>query len=95
MTLEVAILQVKEGKEREFEMAFSLAKKIISSRKGYIKHEFQKCMETKGKYILLVTWESLEDHTQGFRKSKEYEEWKTLLHHFYDPLPTVEHFYKI
>lgn len=95
MILEVAVLLVKEGKERDFEMAFSKAKKIISSKKGYINHELQKCIEIKGKYLLLVKWESLEDHTAGFRKSKEYEEWKKLLHHFYDPFPTVEHFYKI
>jgi heme-degrading monooxygenase HmoA len=44
------------------------------------------------RYLLLVSWERLEDHTEGFRKSPEYEEWRRLLHHFYDPFPTVEHF---
>jgi heme-degrading monooxygenase HmoA len=49
-------------------------------------------MEVKGKYLLLVRWETLEDHTVGFRGSSKYQEWKKLLHHFYDPFPTVEHF---
>jgi heme-degrading monooxygenase HmoA len=60
--------------------------------KGYINHEIQKCMEDKNKYILFVRWNTLEDHTVGFRESEEYQEWKKLLHHFYEPFPTVEHY---
>jgi len=60
--------------------------------KGYISHELQKCMETPSRYILLVKWEILEDHTVGFRESEEYQKWKALLHHFYDPFPVVEHY---
>jgi heme-degrading monooxygenase HmoA len=39
-----------------------------------------------------VDWETLEDHTVGFRQSARYEEWRVLLHHFYEPFPVVEHF---
>ncbi|MDM5227345.1 antibiotic biosynthesis monooxygenase [Cytobacillus sp. NJ13] len=92
MILEAVMLQVKEGMEEEYELAFREASKIISSIKGYISHELQRCMEVKGKYLLLVKWESLEAHTVGFRQSKEYQEWKKQLHHFYDPFPAVEHF---
>jgi heme-degrading monooxygenase HmoA len=92
MILEAAMLQVKQGMDEEYEDAFRKASHIISSMKGYIDHELQKCMEVKGKYLLLVKWESLEDHTIGFRQTAEYQEWKKLLHHFYDPFPTVEHF---
>ncbi|WP_404328564.1 antibiotic biosynthesis monooxygenase family protein [Mesobacillus maritimus] len=92
MILEAVMLQVKQGKEKEYEEAFLEASKIISSMKGYISHELQRCIEVKGKYLLLVKWETLEDHTVGFRQSKEYREWKKQLHHFYDPFPTVEHF---
>ena len=63
---------VKEEKVAEFEPIFQEASKIISSMKGYISHELQKCMETKNRYILLVNWETLEDHTVGFRESDEY-----------------------
>ena len=95
MVLEGVMLQVKQGQEEEYEQAFSKASEIISSMKGYISHELQRCMEVKGKYLLLVKWETLEDHTIGFRQSKEYEEWKNQLHKFYDPFPTVEHFMKV
>ena len=92
MILEAVMLQVKEGMEGEYEVAFREASKIISSMKGYISHELQRCMEVKGKYLLLVKWETLDDHTVGFRQSKEYQVWKKQLHHFYDPFPIVEHF---
>ena len=59
---------------------------------GYIHHELKRCLEDSHKYVLLVKWETLEDHTIGFRGSAEYQEWKELSHHFYDPFPVVEHF---
>jgi len=92
MILEVAILNVRPGHGTEFEGAFSEAQKIISSMAGYISHDLQRCIEDQNKYILLVNWETMESHTIGFRESPEYLEWKRLLHHFYDPFPTVEHF---
>ncbi|MBG9585931.1 antibiotic biosynthesis monooxygenase family protein [Cytobacillus firmus] len=95
MILEAVMLQVKVGMEAEYEEAFRGASKIISSMKGYISHDLQRCMEVEGKYLLLVQWESLEDHTVGFRQSNEYQQWKKQLHHFYDPFPIVEHFEKV
>ena len=95
MILEAVMLQVKENMEAEYEAAFREASKIISSMNGYISHELHRCMEGKGKYVLLVRWETLEDHTVGFRQSNEYLEWKKQLHHFYDPFPTVEHFERV
>ncbi|OKL37810.1 antibiotic biosynthesis monooxygenase family protein [Domibacillus mangrovi] len=95
MILEAMIHHVKRGMEIEYEEAFRKASLIISSMNGYISHDLQRCMEVEGKYLLLVKWDSLEDHTIGFRESPEYQEWKQLLHHFYDPFPTVEHFEKV
>ena len=92
MILEVAILDVIAGRETQFETAFSDAQSIISSMKGYLSHELRRCLETRNRYILLVHWETLEDHTSGFRGSAGYQEWKRMLHHFYDPFPTVEHY---
>jgi heme-degrading monooxygenase HmoA len=54
-----------------------------------------KCLETEDKYLLIVRWQTLEDHTEGFRKNDKYTEWKNLLRHFYEPFPTVEHYKKI
>ena len=92
MILEVAILNVREGQSDEFEAAFIQASPLIASIPGYISLELQKCIETPYRYILLVQWETLEAHTIGFRQSPEYQDWKRLLHHFYYPFPTVEHF---
>ncbi|MBU7586035.1 MAG: antibiotic biosynthesis monooxygenase [Nostoc sp. TH1S01] len=92
MILEAVMLNVKTGTEQDFENAFKQASFLISSMNGYISHELHKCLEVSGKYLLLVKWETLEAHTSGFRGSPEYQEWKQLLHHFYEPFPIVEHF---
>lgn len=95
MILEAAILNVIPGKEARFEQDFAIAGQYIKAIKGYIKHSLNKCIEQPNKYILLVEWETLEDHTVGFRQSAEYQEWKKLLHHYYDPFPVVEHFEQV
>ncbi|AKJ27202.1 antibiotic biosynthesis monooxygenase family protein [Caldimonas brevitalea] len=92
MVLEVALLQVRPGQEAEFETAFRQAQLIISSMSGYLTHELQRCIERPNEYILLVRWQSLEAHEVGFRQSAEYQEWKRLLHHFYEPFPVVLHY---
>ena len=90
--LEVAMLDVRPGEEAAFEAAFAEASAIISSMPGYIRHSLQRRIEPPVRYLLLVEWETLEDHTVGFRGSPDYQRWKALLHHFYDPFPEVEHF---
>jgi heme-degrading monooxygenase HmoA len=95
MILETAILNIKKGMVLDFQKSFMKAQHIISSMKGYINHDLQKCIEIDNQYILLVSWENLEDHETGFRTSPEYQEWKKLLHHFYEPFPVVLHYNKI
>jgi heme-degrading monooxygenase HmoA len=90
--LEVAILNVRSGMSAAFEEAFRQASSIIAGMPGYLSHQLQRCVEVPDRYILLVDWETLEAHTIGFRGSPEYQDWKRLLHHFYDPFPTVEHY---
>lgn len=92
MILEVATLDVKPGTEADFEKTFAQAQKIIVAMRGYISHELRHCIERESRYLLLVNWQTLEDHTEGFRESAEYQQWRELLHHFYDPFPTVEHY---
>ncbi len=92
MVLEVAVLDVNHGQSQDFEAAFGQAQTILSSTKGYISHQLQKCLEKPNRYILLVNWQTRQDHTQGFRGSAAYQEWRRLLHHFYDPFPEVEHY---
>lgn len=92
MILEVVMLNIVPSREKEFEAAFEIASPIIASMNGYLWHQLQHCVEAQSRYLLLVQWRRLEDHTVGFRGSAEYQEWKKLLHHFYDPFPTVEHY---
>ena len=92
MILEVAILQIKKGLSKEFEISFNEAQKIIATINGYVSHQLKKCVEQEDKYILLVNWNTIEDHEVGFRKSPEYQDWKALLHHYYEPFPIVEHY---
>ena len=93
--LEVASLQVRAGEAQAFEAAFARAQAIISSMPGYQSHELQRCLERNDQYLLLVRWDTLEAHEVGFRKSPQYQDWKKLLHHFYDPFPTVLHYEKV
>jgi heme-degrading monooxygenase HmoA len=90
--VEQAVLDVKPGRESAFELAFAEAKTIIAAAPGFESLELLRCVERPARYLLLVSWARLEDHTEGFRQSPAYQDWKRLLHDFYDPFPTVEHY---
>jgi heme-degrading monooxygenase HmoA len=90
--VEHALLPVKAGQEAEFEAAFGQAREIIAGAAGFRSLTLSRCIERPGSYLLLVEWERLEDHTEGFRGSERFERWRALLHHFYAPTPMVEHF---
>ena len=92
MVLEVAILNIRTGESDRFEAAFLEAQKIVSVSPGYQRHELRRCLDAADRYLLLVWWDSLESHTEGFRRSPGYERWRALLHQFYDPFPAVEHY---
>jgi hypothetical protein len=92
--LEVAILNIKAVQSKEFEAAFAQAQSIIASMRGYISHQLRPCVENADQYILLVSWQTIEDHNVGFRESAEYQQWRDLLHNFYLPMPTVAHYEK-
>jgi heme-degrading monooxygenase HmoA len=90
--LEHAVLEVIPGEERRFEAAFGEAKSIISAMPGFRSLRLERCIEKPSRYVLLVEWERLEDHTEGFRGSPDYQRWRELLHHFYEPFPVVDHY---
>jgi heme-degrading monooxygenase HmoA len=89
---EHAILQVKAGLEQEFEQAMRKAAPLISASDGFRDLQVLPCLESPGRYLLLVRWDSVEAHEVGFRGSQRYLEWKALLHHFYEPFPVVQHY---
>lgn len=92
MILEVAPLFIRPGRATEFEAAFAQAQGILEGMPGCLSYELQRCLERPGEYLLLVRWESLEAHETGFRGSPQYQQWKRLLHHFYEPFPVVSHY---
>lgn len=92
MILEHAPLQVKPGHADEFEAAFAQARTIVSAMPGFRRLSLSRCVQRPDAYLLLVEWDTLKHHTEGFRGSDEYQQWRHLLHHFYDPFPTVEHY---
>ena len=92
MIIEHALLPVKAGREAAFERAFAEAEDIIAAMPGFVGLTLSRCLERPGTYLLLVEWDRLEDHTEGFRGSPEYQRWRALLHSFYDPFPAVEHY---
>ncbi|MEU9128943.1 antibiotic biosynthesis monooxygenase [Kitasatospora sp. NPDC048540] len=94
MILESALLDVRPGREDEFLAAFALARPLISVQPGFRSLELRRCLDQGrgSRFLLQVGWETLEDHTEGFRRSAEYATWRELLHHFYEPFPEVEHY---
>ena len=92
MILESAILSIKPGQGAAFESALRDALPLIQATPGFRGIEIRPCIEKTDRYLLLVSWEKLEDHTVGFRTSERYEKWRAALHHFYDPFPVVLHY---
>ena len=94
MITEHALLEVIAGQEDAFVEAMNKAKDLIAASPGFVSLRVERGVERPGCFLLLVEWERLEDHTEGFRGSPAYQEWRAALHHFYDPFPLVEHFEK-
>ncbi len=92
MIVEHAVLNVVQGEGPRFEEAFEIAQVIIASMPGFRTLRLERCIESPSRYLLLVEWDHLEDHTDGFRRSAQYQDWRRLLHHFYEPFPSVEHY---
>ena len=92
MILEHAVLEVKPGQHAAFEAAMKQAVPLIAASEGFHGIEVLPCLETPGRYLLLVKWESVEAHEVGFRGSDRYQQWKALLHGFYEPFPLVQHY---
>jgi len=92
MILELATVDIKQGTNKEFEEALEKAQFVISKSKGYVGHQFQKCIEQDNRYVLLIRWETLEDHTKGFRESELFKEWRALIGPYFQNPPFVQHY---
>lgn len=92
MVLEIATVDIMQGTNKEFEEALQKAQSVISQSHGYIGHQFQKCMEQANRYVLLIRWETLDDHTKGFRESELFKEWRALIGPYFETPPFVQHY---
>jgi len=92
VVLEHALLPVRPGEEERFEASFARARPLLEVTPGCLGLTLSRSLESPSTYLLLVEWESVEAHSEGFRGSERYGRWRELLHHFYDPFPVVEHF---
>ncbi len=92
MVLELARIDIKENTNQEFESALEIAKGVISQSKGFQKISVKKCIEQANRYILLIEWDTLEDHTVGFRESDLFKEWRALIGPFFLEPPLVQHY---
>ena len=90
--IEHALLSVRAGSEAAFEAAVAEARPLIEASPGFISLEIRRPTGTGQAYLLLVKWRSVEDHRDGFRQSERYQQWRSLLHPFYDPIPEVSYF---
>ncbi len=92
MILEVATLSIAAGQRAQFEAAFAQARRIISAMPGFVSHQLHRCIETEGRYLLLVQWLTVEHHMLGFRQSPQFTQWRALLGPFFATAPAVEHY---
>jgi heme-degrading monooxygenase HmoA len=92
MIIEFAQLTIRPGSEPQFEAVFPAAIKVLAASKGYVSHDLQRSIETPNRYALLVRWQTLEDHTVGFRGSAAFTQWRGYVGPFFESPPVVEHF---
>ncbi len=92
LIVEHALLHIKPAQSAAFESAMKQAKPLIATSPGFIAIEVRPAAEVLDTYLLIVKWESIAAHRDGFRKSERYLKWKALLHHFYEPMPEVSYF---
>lgn len=93
MIVEVADFRVAPEKRAEFQSAMTgAARRLLSQTKGYLGHEILSCVESPDRVLLLVRWQTLEDHTVGFRQSPAFTEWRAAIGPYFAQPPQVEHF---
>ena len=95
MVLERAQFRITPGREDEFEQAFAQAGLLLAGSHGFLGATLSRGVESASTYLLLVEWETLEDHTVGFRESPAFGEWRGLIGHLFDGAPDVEHFVQV
>jgi heme-degrading monooxygenase HmoA len=93
MILELADIRIQPGQNAAFEEAIQRGvRDVISKAKGFEGFKINKGIESPERYVLQIFWESLEDHTVGFRQSEAFTQWRAIVGPFFATPPVVEHF---
>jgi heme-degrading monooxygenase HmoA len=93
MILEIADIRIHAGRNAEFDAAIQRGLETVASRaKGYRSHRVMRGIESPDRYMLMIWWETLEDHTVGFRGSPLFADWRAIVGPFFATPPSVEHF---
>jgi heme-degrading monooxygenase HmoA len=91
MVLEHAVITVRDGASQEFEAAVRQARAVIAASPGFVSLSLHRGVEAPDRYLLLVEWETLDDHIVGFRQSDRFTEWRALIGPFFESPPMVDH----
>ena len=93
MILEHADIRIDPAQASAFEEAIERgARSVISNAKGFQGFQVNRSIESPGRYLLTIDWDTLEDHTVGFRGSPAFAEWRAIVGPFFVAPPVVEHF---
>ncbi|HEY8608523.1 MAG TPA: antibiotic biosynthesis monooxygenase [Noviherbaspirillum sp.] len=93
MILELADIRIQAGKQAEFDEAIQRGlREVISHAQGFRGYKVQKGIESPERYVLMIFWETLENHTVDFRQSPAFQEWRAIVGPYFAAPPTVEHF---
>ena len=93
MILEIADIRIKPGTQTQFETAIEQGvKNVISKAKGFKGYKINKVVESPERYVLMIFWQTLENHTVDFRESPAFQEWRALVGPYFAVPPAVEHF---
>ena len=93
MILELADIRIQPGKQAEFDAAIQRGvEQVISKAKGFQGYKVNKGIESPDRYVLMIFWDTLENHTVDFRQSPAFQEWRTIVGPYFAVPPTVEHF---
>jgi heme-degrading monooxygenase HmoA len=90
--LEHAILEVRPGQSESFEAAMAKARPLVARQPGFKSIELRPSSDDPHRYLLLIKWDRIESHRERFRQSDDYQQWRILLHDFYDPMPVVNYY---
>jgi heme-degrading monooxygenase HmoA len=93
MILEIADIRIPPGKQAEFDAAIIRGlTTVISTSKGFRGYKVNKCIETPERYVLMIYWETLENHTVDFRGGPLFAQWRAIVGPYFAAPPLVEHF---